>query len=166
MASYSKEFKEKIVLRMLPPNNESLSKISKETGISFKTLTAWRNQVRTSGQAAPARTKDSARWSSQDKFLIVIETASMNEVELSQYCRQKGLYVEQVKEWKNICIQANGCVAEEASRLNKEVKIRDKEIKSLEKELQRKEKALAETTAILVLRKKLNTLLGTDGEDE
>ncbi|WP_242875986.1 hypothetical protein [Cellulosilyticum sp. I15G10I2] len=98
--------------------------------------------------------------------MIVIEIASVNETELSKYCRQKGLYVEQVKEWKNICIQANGVVAEEASRLNKEVKIRDKEIKSLEKELQRKEKALAEAAAILVLRKKLNTLLGTDDEDE
>jgi transposase-like protein len=101
MASYSNEFKEKIVLRMLPPNNESLSKISKETGISFKTLTNWRKQVRVSGQAAPAGTKESERWSSQDKFLIVIETASMNEVELSKCCRQKGLYVEQVKEWDN-----------------------------------------------------------------
>ena len=61
------------------------------------------------------------------------------------------------KEWKNVCIQANGGIAEEASRLNKEMKVKDKEIKSLEKELQRKEKALAETAAILVLRKKLNT---------
>lgn len=74
--------------------------------------------------------------------------------------------VEQVKEWKDVCMQANGGVAEEASRLNKEMKIKDKEIKSLEKELHRKEKALAETAAILVLRKKLNTLLGTDDEEE
>lgn len=166
MASYSNEFKEKIVLRMLPPNNESLANISKETGISFKTLTNWRQKIRMSGQAAPAGTKQSERWSSQDKFLIVMETASMNEIELSKYCRQKGLYVEQVKDWKSICMQANGGVAEEASRLNKELKVRDKEIKSLEKELHRKEKALAETAAILVLRKKLNTLLGTDDEDE
>lgn len=90
----------------------------------------------------------------------------MNEIELSKYCRSKGLYVEQIKEWKDICMQANGGVAEEASRLNKEMKSKDKEIKALEKELNRKEKALAETAAILVLRKKLNTLLGTDDEEE
>jgi hypothetical protein len=95
-----------------------------------------------------------------------METASMNEMELSKYCRSKGLYIEQVKEWRNVCMQANGGVAEEASRLNKEMKIKDKEIKSLEKDLQRKEKALAETAAILVLRKKLNTLLGTEDEEE
>ncbi|KHN91287.1 hypothetical protein KKH3_13140 [Pectobacterium actinidiae] len=27
----------------------------------------------------------------------MIETASVNEAELSEYCREKGLYVEQVK---------------------------------------------------------------------
>lgn len=57
---------------------------------------------------------------------------------------------------------ANGGVAEEASHLNKEMKIKDKKIKTLEKDLQRKDKALAETASILVLRKKLNTLLGTE----
>lgn len=166
MASYSNEFKEKIVSRMLPPNKESLSKISKETGISFATLRNWRDKVRISGKAAPAGTKETERWSSQDKFLIVMETASMNETELSKYCREKGLYVEQVKAWKDVCMQANGGIAQEASRLNKELKTKDKEIKSLSNELQRKEKALAETAAILVLRKKFNTLLGTDEEEE
>lgn len=35
-------------------------------------------------------------------------------------------------------------------------------IRELERELQRKEKALAEAAALLVLRKKLNTLWGDD----
>jgi hypothetical protein len=150
---------------MLPPNNEPVSKISKETKISISTLHKWKKSYTSSGKQ-PVKSTTSDKWSSQDKFLVVMETASMNEVELSKYCRSKGLYVEQVKEWKNICMQANGGVAEEASRLNKEMKSKDKEIKALEKELKRKEKALAETAAILVLRKKLNTLLGTEDEEE
>jgi transposase-like protein len=166
MASYSKELKGKMITRMLPPNNEPVSKISKETKISIATLHKWKKSLSASDQQTVGRKKPSDYWSSQDKFLIVMETASMNEIELSNYCRSKGLYVEQIKEWKNVCIQANGGIAQEASRLNKEMKVKDKEIKSLEKELQRKEKALAETAAILVLRKKLNTLLGTDDEEE
>jgi len=166
MASYSKEFKENMITRMLPPNNEPVSKISKETKISVATLHKWKKSVSTSDQSSTNRKQTGIKWSSQDKFLIVMETASMNEIELSNYCRSKGLYVEQVKEWKSVCMQANGGVAEEASRLNKEMKVKDKEIKSLEKDLRRKEKALAETAAILVLRKKLNTLLGTDDEEE
>lgn len=60
------------------------------------------------------------RWSSQDKFLIVLETATMSEIELSEYCRTKGIYPEEVQAWKDACIQANGGVAREASRLNRE----------------------------------------------
>ena len=106
------------------------------------------------------------RWRSEDKFLIVLETVSMNEAELAEYCRKKGLYIEEIKVWKNVCMQANGGIAEEASRLNKELKEKSKEFKSLEKELYRKEKALAETAALLVLRKKINAIWGTDNEDE
>ncbi|QDX98030.1 hypothetical protein EGD00_14410 [Pectobacterium carotovorum subsp. carotovorum] len=36
-------------------------------------------------------------WSAEAKLATVIETASVNEAELSEYCREKGLYVEQVK---------------------------------------------------------------------
>jgi len=35
----------------------------------------------------------------------------MNESELAEYVRQKGLFVEQIKAWKDACLQANGGVA-------------------------------------------------------
>jgi transposase-like protein len=166
MATYSKEFKNKIISRMLPPNNESVSQLSKETQIHEQTLRNWRSQARKSGIAVPGNNQVAERWSSEDKFLIVLETSSMNEIELAEYCRKKGLYPEEVKSWKHVCMKANGGVAEEASRLNKELKVKSKEVKNLEKELQRKEKALAETAALLVLRKKMNAIWGTEDEDE
>jgi len=48
----------------------------------------------------PGNKPKSDQWSAESKFAIVIETASLNEAELSEYCRAKGLYVEQVKAWK------------------------------------------------------------------
>lgn len=78
----------------------------------------------------------------------------MNETELAEYARKKGLYVEQIKAWKDACMNANGGVAKEASRLNRELKDSEKERRKLEKELQRKEKALEEAEALLVLSKK------------
>ena len=96
----------------------------------------------------------------QDKFLVVVETASMNETELAEYARKKGLYVEQIKAWKDACMNANGGIAKEASRLNHELKDSEKERRKLEKELQRKEKALAEAAALLVLSKKANLEVG------
>lgn len=166
MATYSKEFKDKIVSRMLPPNNEAISSLSKEIQIGKQTLRNWRSNARKSGVAAPGNNQNADRWSSQDKFLIVVETAGMNKAELGAYCLQKGVFQEEIKSWKNICLNANGGVAEEASRLNKELKTKSKEIKDLEKELQRKEKALAETAALLVLRKKINAIWGTEQEEE
>ena len=62
-------------------------------------------------------------------------------------------------------MNANGGVAREAARLNKELKNSEKERKKLEKELQRKEKALAEAAALLVLSKKANAIWG-DREEE
>lgn len=166
MTIYSKEFKDKIVSRMLPPNNESLSSLSKEIQIGEQTLRNWRDKARKSGIAAPGNNRNAERWSSQDKFLIVVETASMNEKELAEYCRQKGIFLEEIKSWKDICRSANGGVAEEAARLNKELKAKSREMKDLEKELLRKEKALAETAALLVLRKKINAIWGTEQEEE
>ena len=73
---------------------------------------------------------------------------NLNETELAEYARKKGLYVEQIKSWKDACLNANGGVAKEAARLNRELKDSEKERKKLEKELQRKEKALAEAAAL------------------
>ena len=142
--NYSKELKDALLRRMLPPNNESITKISKEEGISEQTLRNWRDKARRDGYAAPGTDALPDDWSTQDKFLIVVETASMNEMELAEYARKKGLYVEQIKAWKDACLNANGGVAKEAARLNRELKDSEKERKKLEKELQRKEKALAE----------------------
>jgi transposase-like protein len=162
---YNKELKESIIRRMLPPSNEAISKISKEEGISEQTLRNWRVDARANGVTAPASDFTKDRWSTQDKFLIVVETASMNETELAEYARLKGLYVEEVKAWRDACMNANGGIAKEATRLNKELKISENERKQLEKELRRKEKALAETAALLVLIKKANAIWG-EPEDE
>lgn len=84
----------------------------------------------------------------------------MNEIELAEYARKKGLYVEQIKSWKDACMNANGGVAKEAAKLNRDLKDSQKEVKKLEKELQRKEKALAEAAALLVLSKKQMRFFG------
>ena len=148
-----------------PPNNESITKISREEGISEQTLRNWQDKARKEGYATPGTDAIPDNWSTQDKFLVVVETASMNETELAEYARKKGLYVEQIKAWKDACMNANGGIAKEASRLNRELKDSEKERRKLEKELQRKEKALAEAAALLVLSKKANAIWG-DPEDE
>ena len=162
--AYSKEFKQSIIIKMLPPNHQSLSQIQQESGVPEGTLKKWRGEVRKNGFAAPAGEKQSEQWSTRDKFLIVIETATLSEIDLAEYCRKKGLYVEQVKSWHDNCMQANGGVAQELALSQRREKETEKELKQVRKELQRKDAALAETAAILVLRKKGEAIWGYQNE--
>ena len=162
---HSPELKEAILRRLLPPNNESITKVSREEGIPQGTLTRWKNEAKAQGIAAPTG-ENAETWSTQDKFLIVVETASMNESDLAEYARKKGLYVEQIKAWRDACVNANGGVAREAANLHHELKESQKARKKLEKEIQRKDKALAEAAALLVLSKKANAIWGDPEEDQ
>ena len=110
----------------------------------------------------PGDQKNSERWSSQDKFAIVLETASLNEAELGEYCRKKGLYPEQIAQWKEACQNANAVERELNKKERNQLKLEQKKNKKLEKELIRKEKALAEAAALLVLQKKSQALWGEE----
>ncbi|RBO98149.1 transposase [Rossellomorea aquimaris] len=162
---YSQEQKEAIVKRMMPPNNEAVAQISKEEGITEVTLYKWRKEARAAGVATPGNGQTSDKWSSQDKFLIVMETFAMNETELAEYCRKKGLYREQIEAWRTVCLQANGQVYDQSKQLKGSLKEEQKRAKQLEKELQKKEKALAEAAALLLLRKKAQAIWGDDEEE-
>lgn len=99
------------------------------------------------------------------KFAAVAECASLPEIELGEYCRRKGLYPEQIAAWQQAFL--SGMAPQKAQpKVNREQARQDqKRIKQLERELRRKDKALAETAALLVLRKKLNDYWGIDDED-
>lgn len=163
---YPKEMKEAIIARMLE-GNETVTDIQRETGVGINTLYRWRDQaMNQKGLSATTKYKNADKWSSQDKFMVVLETANLSEIEFSEYCREKGIYPEQVKEWKDACINANDRAKESNGKVSKELREERKEKEKLAKELARKEKALAEAAALLVLRKKANAIWGTDEEDE
>ncbi len=162
---YPKERKEAVLKKMLPPNNKTIPEIAKEEGISEGTLFNWRKTARAEGRLMPNGDTSPAGWCAADKFAAVVETASLNEAELSVYCRERGLYPEQIRQWREACEQANDWDRKQNKRLKKARKADEKRIKDLERELGRKDKALAETAALLVLRKKAQAIWG-DSEDE
>lgn len=162
MKKYSDEFKNSIIARMLPPRNERIVDLARETGIPKDTLYTWHARLSKQKDGAGSA-KDNTGLSSEDKFAIVLETATMNEHELSAYCREKGLYPQQVRAWRKQCQQANEPGSDKVDK--RELQKQGKQIKGLEKELQQKEKALAETAALLTLKKKVQQIWG-DPEDE
>ena len=163
MKQYAEEFKESVIARMLPPKNEGIPELAIETGIPKDTLYSWRIKHRKSKMDEVTQTDQTGGFSSEEIYSIVVETASMNENELSAYCRRKGLYAEQIDVWRKHCQQANAFRSARADRglIGKQAR----RIKSLESELRRKDKALAETAALLVLKKKVREILAGP-EDE
>jgi len=164
MKQYPQEFKDNIIARMLPPNNVGVPQLAQETGVPKDTLYTWRLKHRKSqGNAPAAPVTASGGLSSEEKFAVVMESATLNEVELSEYCRSKGLYPEQIQAWREACLQANTVVTPKVDRA--QIRAQAKQLKALEAELRRKDKALAETAALLVLQKKVQAIWG-EHEDE
>lgn len=165
MARYSPERKSAVMKKLLPPHNRSVAEVAREEGISEVTLYNWRQRAKERGIPVPGSGKTSEDWSAQAKFAVVVETAGLNESELSAYCREKGLYPEQVQSWREACISGTESDTERRRQERDEIKRYKKQIKQLERELNRKDKALAETAALLALRKKLEAFWGNDQED-
>jgi len=154
MKQYSKEFKESIIARMLTPNNVSIPELVRETGIPKDTLYSWRTKARKG--TTSVKSKIHGELSSEEKFNIVLETASLNETELSEYCRREGLFPQQISVWQENCRQAHAPQTSKADKTT--IRVQKKSIKRLETDLSRKEKALAEVAALLILQKKAHAL--------
>lgn len=156
MARYGQAFKEKAVARLLPPESASVAKVSQELGVSVATLERWRADA----LSEPARERV---WTAAARLQAVIVTASMDEARCGAWCRENGVYPSELQQWKESATAALGEASERVTpRQTREAK---KRIKELERDLRRKDKALAETTALLVLSKKLEAILQRD-EDE
>lgn len=162
MPRYTKELKEHALSLMGPPHNLAVSEVSSRTGVTQPTLYAWRHQARAGGRVVPGDGSQPQDFSAEVKFAMVVETLGLAESELAEYCRRKGVHVEQIGQWRQACMQANGPDARGPA--DADLAQERRRARQLEKELGRKERALAEAAALLVLSRKLEALR-PQGED-
>jgi len=76
--------------------------------------------------------------------------------------RENGVHSEYIPLWEQ---ELKDLMSKSEERYKSEVKELKKDKRELEKELERKDKALAEMTALVTLKKKLNTILGEKEDD-
>ena len=107
MPRYSEERKQVVLNKLLPPLNMTVAEVARSECISAQTLYTWRDKAKQQGYPVPGKKPTSEQWSAEAKLAVVIETATLGEAELSEYCRTKGLYVEQVKAWKSASLQVS-----------------------------------------------------------
>jgi transposase-like protein len=121
MKHYSEELKAAMVEKRLPPQNVPVGQLARETGIPKDTLYTWRAKYRqASGVSVPAHDRPPERWSTEDKFAGVLETAALSEAELSAYGRRQGLFAEQIE----TCRHASGRTDRSRSRAESRLSVK------------------------------------------
>ena len=116
MTTYSAEFKASIIAKMLPPNNANVPDLADKTQNPKDTLYCWRSKARKDAEGAAVVATPAGELSSGEKFAMVVETAALNETELSEYCRRQGLYPQQLETWRTSCLQANAVFSSKVER--------------------------------------------------
>jgi transposase len=159
---YSTEFKRQMVRRMSGPRAESATKLSKEVGVSQSALSRWLLDAGIVNTVKKSRTdarKPASKWTPEEKLQAVLEAASIADEELGGWLRQRGLRSEDLAEFRAAAISGLAAKAPKPSLADQ------KRINELERDLKRSKAALAETAALLVLRKKAVALWGEEGDD-
>jgi transposase len=166
---YTETFRARMVRRMLGPKAVTATALADETGVSQPTLSRWlretasframgeKQEKEPAADEPPRRPQD---WTPAEKLRAVVEAGALEGEALGEYLRRRGIHREHLEQWR---ADAEGALEKRGSRRRSSSDA--KRIKELERELRRKEKALAETAAILVLRKKLNALWGGADDD-
>lgn len=159
---YSSGMKAAIMKRILPPSNESVSEVSRDTGVSQQTIYNWKKQAAEGMlDLGDGRMRPHDRGPGE-KLSLLLEGRGTPAEEQGEWLRARGLHSEHLPLWEQ---ELREIVTDKEKKQQQELAELKRKNKELEKDLARKEKALAETAALLTLKKKANAIWG-DGEDD
>jgi transposase-like protein len=177
MEEYGAQTKARMLSKLVGPNAVSAAQLSRETGISQATLSRWlsaaragkvnammsrppvngRKDSRPTANRDEAGTPQGARPSTgAERLAVVAEAKGLEGAALGELLRRHGVTLEELERWRRAASESLESGHRSAP---------SKQVRRLEAELSRKDKALAEVTALLVLKKKVAALLG-DEDDE
>jgi transposase len=175
VTKYTDAIKASVLSKALAPNAPGVIELAKEFNIPKATIYTWVfNMKNKNNKQEPVqqRPKDQSPAS---KLQAVIDTLGKTEQEQSAYCRRQGVYYNHIEAWKQQILESLGATttstttdkfsnAKEKESKAASQRIQD-EMKQLKSDLNRKDKALAELTALLVLKKKADLLWGGSEDD-
>ena len=166
---YSEGFKMRMVQRLSGPDAISAHKLAQEVGVSQNSLSKWLRQASSIHHSTnpyeelfDMSGKRPIDIPAEEKLQIVIEAESLSEEELGEFLRRKGIHETHLQQWR---AQMMKSLSEQPAKKSKKTGSETKKLKKLEKELQRKDKALAEASALLVLKKKAQAIWGDEDAD-
>ena len=172
---YPDMFKNAMILKMTGPDAISASALSKQVDVPQVTLSKWlrmagigsaynfpNNPNDYTNMAKVRKPRRPNDWSPEEKLKVVMEAASLDDEQLGAFLREKGLHKTHLDQWRLQMLDGlqNGF----SKKTAKQKKIDAERIRTLEKEIHRKDKALAETAALLVLKKKVQEIWGDEDD--
>ncbi len=172
--TYPIMFRRKMVQKLTGPGALSISELSKDIEVPRSTLSRWlshsgnkasigfsnnlyENSINNMTAKRPSNLKP------EEKLKIVNEAASLSDEQLGAFLRNKGIHETHLEQWRLQMLGGLGKTEKKPKTNSTETK-RIKRIRELEKELKRKDKALAETAALLVLKKKVQEIWGDEDD--
>lgn len=164
MKKYPETIKQAMVKRLTMPSGPSQMALAKEVGIPYQTLSRWVQEY----AKIPAMETNKAKKnrSAEEKLEIVFKVLNMSESEYGEYLRKEGLLSTDIESWKADSLEAARKSNQGRPKKDAELVKWQKKTKELERDLRRKEKALAEASALLILKKKAEAIWGADEDDE
>ena len=162
MKIYTEDFKKSIVQKALANPERSPRHTALEAGLGNSTLYGWIKRYGGNIEKSPNK-KSPQDWTLAERFNMLLETSGLTEEAKGAYCRQKGIYQHQLTQWREVFM--NPKTETNHSKELAELKVLRAENQALKKELNCKDRALAETSALLILKKKASLLWGEIGED-
>lgn len=173
---YAAAFTARMVQRLTMPGAPTVKALAEEVGVPQTTLCRWRTEAsrfgdvgrkkgrgsenRKPGEAAERPPRSTRDWPPGEKLRILGAAAQLKDEDLGELLRREGLHMAQLDEWRAEMLTALGQAPPPPRKDPNAQRVQD-----LERELVRKDKALAEVTALLVLRKKLAALFDTSEEE-
>lgn len=161
---YTEGFKVRMIQRMAGSEGISATALSSEVGVAQPTLSRWLRER--SLARMPHETPEKRRaWTPTQKLRAVQEASQLSDDELGAFLRREGVHASQLNEWIEVVKAASLQALAPSKRSRTKKSPEQKKINALEKELNRKDKALAEVTAILALKKRIQEIWG-DADDD
>ena len=163
---FSESFKIQAVKKALNRSDvTTIQNVADELGVGNSTLGKWiiksrNNELDALSSETMTQEKRPQDFTLEERLNLIIRSSSLEESAINQLCREEGIFAHHIKQWTDdFTLNHDHPVS---SKENKQLKA---EIKTLRREINRKDKALAETAALLVLKKKVHAIWGSDEDN-
>ena len=153
---YSKSFRNSILRKVLPPENRSVSSVAKENGIAVVTINSWLSKLKNGtldiedDEDVPVKGRNM-----NEKLNLLLDYQKVPPEAEGEWLRQNGLHSEHLTLFKQ---EISELMIDKADEKDRRIRELEKQLKETKKELNRKNDALAEMAALMILKKKLDSI--------